>query len=94
MADEEKAREIAYDDSLYGDSDDNSKTEERYKAAMAMAEHKDAEYDEYIQNVLVFKMMYFLDQEEQRRGLSLDQIEDWRGLRDDFIKYLESQETK
>lgn len=94
MADEEKAREIAYDDSLYGDSDGNSKAEECYTAAMAMAKYKDDEYDEYIKNVLVFKMLYFLDKEEQRRGLTLDQIEDWRGLRDDFIKYLESQETE
>lgn len=94
MTDEEKAREIAYDDSLYGDSDNNSKTDECYTAAMTMAKYKDAEYDEYIQNVLVFKMLYFIDKEEQRRGLSLDQIEDWRRLRDDFIKYLESQETE
>lgn len=94
MADEEKAREIAYDDSLYGDSDGNSKEEERYTAAMAMVKHKEAENDEYIKNVLVFKMLYFLDKEEQRKGLTLNQIKDWRSLRDDFITYLESQETK
>lgn len=41
MANEEKAKEIAEDDNLYGDSENKSKIEECYIAAMAMADFKD-----------------------------------------------------
>ena len=44
MANEEKAKKIANDETLYGeDPDENSKIEECYIAAMAMADFKDAQ---------------------------------------------------
>lgn len=47
MKDQEKAKEIANNDILYGeDSDNNSKTDECYIAAMEMAEWKDKQYKE------------------------------------------------
>lgn len=42
LSNEEKAKEIANDETLYGeDPDENSKIEECYIAAMAMAKYKD-----------------------------------------------------
>ena len=47
MTNEEKAREIANDDTLYGeDSDNNSKIDECYIAALEMARWKDEQYKE------------------------------------------------
>lgn len=40
---EKKAKEIAEDENLYGDSENKSKVEECYIAALAMAELKDKE---------------------------------------------------
>lgn len=53
MTNEEKAREIANDDTLYGeDPDNNSKTDECYIAALAMAQWKDEQLDSAIDKAL------------------------------------------
>lgn len=49
---EKKAKEIAEDESLYGDSENNSKIEECYIAALAMAELKDKELASLKEHIL------------------------------------------
>lgn len=52
MTNEEKAKEIANSETLYGeDSDENSKIEECYIAAMAMAEWKDAQLNKILDEI-------------------------------------------
>lgn len=49
ITNEQKAQEIANDETLYGeDPDENSKIEECYIAAMAMAKWKDKQFTELI----------------------------------------------
>ena len=43
MTNEQKAKEIANDETLYGNTDEHSKIDECYISAMAMADFKDAQ---------------------------------------------------
>ena len=52
MTNEEKSQEIAWNDTLYGDSDNNSMIDECYIAALSMAAWKDEQLDSAIDKAL------------------------------------------
>ena len=52
MTNEEKANEIARNDKLYGDTDNKSKIDECYTAALEMAKWKDSISLEYLNHAI------------------------------------------
>ena len=65
MNNEDKAEEIARNDALYGDSDNNSMIDECYIAALEMAQWKDEQFDEEKKELLGLVNMLPIDETNQ-----------------------------
>jgi hypothetical protein len=52
MTNEEKSQEIARNNELYGDTDNNSKIEECYIAALSMAAWKDEQFKQIVKDYI------------------------------------------